>query len=82
MSADTIISLVALLIMCFPAVLFMHRIARRYGYGIRSSPSPRESILPISHVSSANLSLMDNGMVYAVSNPNPPCLVFEIDLTE
>jgi hypothetical protein len=70
MSADTIIGLVALLIMCFPALLFLLRIARRYRSG-NILPSTPGSRLPLARVASDELSLVENGMVYAaVSAPN------------
>jgi hypothetical protein len=65
LSANTIIGLIALLIMCFPAVLFLIRVFRRYGYVTSSSPSPPQSEFRISRVASDDSSLMENGMIYA-----------------
>ena len=73
MSADTIIGLVALLIMCFPALLFLLRIARRYRYGNSSLPSTQESrFLPV-RVALDELSLVENGMIYTAVSTQTPC---------
>src|SRR5580698_4272372 len=63
MSADTIIGLVALLIMCFPAVIFLLRIARRYKSGT-ILPSALETRFPLMRVASDELSITENGMFY------------------
>jgi hypothetical protein len=77
LSSDTIIGLVALLIMCFPALLFLIRVIR-YRYGGSSSPYVPAARLPIALAASDELSLMENGIIFAAVSTLEQCSHFEL----